>query len=217
MSTITIEKIRISFAPRNSICKENDKPYVKKSSKKIPYGKPSKQIKIENINEENNIGTINKTLHHSDIFSMKKIDLNDLFKLKSISYASSKDKSLNDKFTDSVSADSVSTDSVSADSVSTDSLSSDSVSSDSVSADSVSTDSLSSDSVSSDSVSTDSVSADSVLPKDESDEVKSIKCLLLKVQNLEKILINTGNGNKDELQSISKSISSLTDKLKTIV
>jgi hypothetical protein len=172
MSTITTEKIRISFAPTNSVCKENDKPYVKKSSIKIPYGKPSKQIKIENVNDENNIRTINKTLHHSDIISMKKIDLNDLFKLKSISYASTKDKSLNDESTDSVS--------------------------------------------------TDSVSSDSVPPKDEpskdeSNEVKLIKCLLLKVQNLEKVLINTGNGNKDELQSISKSISSLTDKLKTIV
>ena len=197
MSTITTEKIRISFAPTNSVCKENDKPYVKKSSIKIPYGKPSKQIKIENVNDENNIQTINKTLHHSDIMSMKKIDLNDLFKLKSISYASTKDKSLNDE--------------------SSDSLSTDSVSSDSVSTDSVSTDSVSTDSVSSDSVSTDSVPPKDEPSKDESNEVKLIKCLLLKVQNLEKVLINTGNGNKDELQSISKSISSLTDKLKTIV
>jgi hypothetical protein len=212
MSTITTEKIRISFAPTNSVCKENDKPYVKKSSIKISYGKPSKQIKIENVNDENNIRTINKTLHHSDIISMKKIDLNDLFKLKSISYASTKDKSLNDESTDSVSTDSVSTDSVSSDSLSTDSVSSDSVSSDSLSTDSVSTDSVSSDSVSSD-----SVPPKDEPSKDESNEVKLIKCLLLKVQNLEKVLINTGNGNKDELQSISKSISSLTDKLKTIV
>lgn len=156
MSTITTEKIRISFAPTNSVCKENDKPYLNKSS-----------IKIENVNDENNIRTINKTLHHSDIISMKKIDLNDLFKLKSISYASTKDKSLNDESTDSVSSD--------------------------------------------------NVPPKDEPSKDESNEVKLIKCLLLKVQNLEKVLINTGNGNKDELQSISKSISSLTEKFKTIV
>ena len=174
------EKIKIVFS-KNTVYKENNKSYVNKSFKKIPYSKLSKQNEIENLNKENNIWPNNKNLCQHTIDSMKRINVNDLFKGKDISYASVL-LSSKDEYNDTVSTDLVSIDSLDTKSISSDSVSSDSVSS-----------------------------------VDESDEVKSIRLLLLKFQNLERVLINTGNGNKDDFESISNLIFSLTKKLKTIV
>jgi hypothetical protein len=224
----------------------------------ISSGKLSNQIEIENLNRENNIWSVSKTLTKPFNVTMKKVDFNNLFKPKSnvISYASvllsAKDESSKDESTDSVSTDPLSTDDVSTNSVSTNSVSTDSLSTDSVSSDSVSSgDEFSEDESSevvssevvssgdefsedesSEVVSSEVVSSEDESPEvvslvdessevvslvDESSEVKSIRLLLLKFQNLERVLINTGNGNKDDFESISKSIFSLTEKLKTIV
>ena len=179
------EKIKIVFS-KNTVYKENNKSYVKKSFQKLSYSKLSKQNEIENLNKENNILSNNKNLCQHTIDSMKRINVNDLFKGKDISYASVL-LSSKDEYNDTVSTDLVSIDS------------------------------LDTKSISSDSVSSDSVSSDSVSLVDESNEVKSIRLLLLKFQNLERVLINTGNGNKDDFESIYNSIFSLTKKLKTIV
>ena len=182
----------------------------------VSSGNLAKQIEIENFNRKNNIWSINRNLDKPLIFTMKKVDLKDLFKPKDISYASfllsNEVKSSKDESTDSVSTDSVSSDSISTDSVSFDSISTDSLSSDSLSSDSVSSDRLSDDRLSSE----DEYQKDKS-PKDESDKVKSNRLLLLKFQNLEKLLIKTGNGTENELKSISKSINLLTERLKKFV
>ena len=142
----------------------------------VSSGKLSNQIEIENLNRENNIWSVSKTLPNPVNVRMKKVDVKDLFKPK-LSYASV--------------------------------LSS----TDDVCANTISTDSLSSEIVSSKVVSSKVVSLVDESLVDESDEVKSIRLLLLKFQNLERVLINTGNGTEEEFREINKCILFLTDKL----
>jgi hypothetical protein len=194
------EEIPTCHDARTCPCVPYKKPDERtKITKKIAYnlyqcyvssGKLSNQIEIENLNRENNIWSVSKTLPKP--VNITKVDVNDLFKLKSnpISYASvllsAKDESSKDKSNNSVSTDPLSTYDSSTDSVP----------------------------IEDESPKDESLLDESLV--DESDEVKSIRVLLLKFQNLEKVLINTGNVTKNDLESISKSINSLTDELKAL-
>ena len=181
-------------------------PYIKKKNERkmthkiadelyleyLNSGKLAEQIKIENRNRDTNIWLTNENLCKPG----RKINIDDLFKQKSDStsyvYVLLSEKG------------------------GSKGVSSEIVSSVDVSSVDVSSEIVSSKVVSSKVVSSVDESLAVTLSEDESDEVKSIRVLLLKFQNLERVLINTGNGTKNDFESISKSINSLTEELKAL-
>jgi hypothetical protein len=220
------EEIPTCHDARTCPCVPYKKPDERtKITKKIAYnlyqcyvssGKLSNQIEIENLNRENNIWPVSKTLPKP--VNITKVDVNDLFKLKSnpISYASvllskngesSVDESSKDKTSEVVTSEVVTSEVVSSVDVTSEVVSS---------VDESSKDE-SSKVVSSKVVSSVDKSLEVTSSEDESDEVKSIRLLLKKFQDLKEVWTDTGNGTEEEFRKINECILSLTDELNKIV